>query len=344
MPHSQKNKTIAIVGATGNQGSSVARTFLALPNWHVRCLTRTPSSSSAQSLGALGAELVQCDLSDLPSLTRAFASAHAIFANTDFWAMYLDPATPAEAAKERKTSSELAFDLEVSHGTNIAQAASGVATLERLVYSALGPMTKASNAKYPHSYHWDSKAAIVEYIETQQPALAAKMSVIYLGAYVTNPLLQPRWDDQARKYTFALPMTKEARMPIVDPQASTGVFVRALVEDEEAGRRLLAYDTDSYLSIGEVVEMWQRVVGREARFVEVPIEVMHRQFGIPVEVLDGPAFVSEFGYMGGVQGWIEPEQLRTKVRTRSFEEWLRSRNWIEVLDQGKVDMKSVEGK
>jgi hypothetical protein len=44
--------------------------------------------------------------------------------------------------------------------------------------------------------------------------------------------------------------------------------------------------------------------------VEVSIEVMHGQFEIPIEVLDWPAFISEFGYMGGVEGAIEPGQLK----------------------------------
>jgi hypothetical protein len=220
----------------------------------------------------------------------------------------------------------------VTHGTNIAIAAASVATLERFVYSALGPMKKHSKGKYSHSYHWDSKATIVEYVETEQPALARKMSIIYLGAYMTNPLLQPRWDEKAEKYMYVLPISKEARMPIIDAVESTGVFVRALVEDEDAGTRLLAYDTDSYLSIGEVVETWSKVVGKEATFAEVSIQVMHELSGIPIELLDGPAFVSEFGYMGGIEGAIEPAQLKAKVRTRSFEEWLRSRDWKEVLD------------
>ena len=343
MPPSDK-KTIVVIGATGNQGSSVARTFLALPHWHVRCLTRNPSSAAAQSLQDRGAELVQGDLSDPASLTRAFTSAHAIFANTDFWATYLDPSTRAAAAAAGKTSSELAFDHEVSHGTNIANAAAQVETLERFVYSALAPMKKASKGKYPHSYHWDSKAAIVEYIETQRPELARKTSLVYLGAYVTNPLLKPRWNDGAQKYVFALPMRRETRMPIVDPVESTGVFVRALVEDEEAGKRLLAYDTDSYLTIEEVVETWARVVGREAACMEVSVETLHGQFGVPYEALGGPAFISEFGYMHGVEGAIEPWQLKTQVRTRSFEEWLRTRDWKDVLDQGKAALKSVEGK
>ena len=80
------------------------------------------------------------------------------------------------------------------------------------------------------------------------------------------------------------------------------------MEDEDAGKRLPAYD--SYLSVGEVVEMWSRVVGKEARFVEVSTEVMYKRFRIPIEVLDGPAFISEFGYMGGVEGAIEPGELK----------------------------------
>ena len=43
-------KTIVVVGATGNQGCSVTKTFLSLPHWHVRALTRSPTSEKAESL------------------------------------------------------------------------------------------------------------------------------------------------------------------------------------------------------------------------------------------------------------------------------------------------------
>lgn len=72
-------KTIAIVGATGTQGQSVANTFLSLPNWHVRGLTRNTASEKAKALEKAGAEVVAADLNDIESLRRAFAGAHAIF-------------------------------------------------------------------------------------------------------------------------------------------------------------------------------------------------------------------------------------------------------------------------
>ena len=318
---SHQRKIIVVVGATGNQGGSVARTFLSLPNWHVRCLTRNPSSAAAQKLSDTGAEIVQGDLSDPASLTRAFDSASAIFANTDFWTTYRHPDTPARAAAAKVSSSQLAFDTEVSHGTNIADAANDIPTLERFIYSALGPVKKASNGKYPHSYHWDAKATVVEYIESSQPALAAKMSVIYLGAYFTNAFLQPQWDGTKYKYVF--PMGPEARLPIVDAAESTGGFVRALIEDEEPRKSLMAYDHDSYLTIPELAEMWTRVTRDECEFLHVSLEAMHKQTGLPLELLESPAFMGEFGYMYGVERVIEPADLRQTVQTRSFEEWLQ---------------------
>jgi hypothetical protein len=39
-----------------------------------------------------------------------------------------------------------------------------------------------------------------------------------------------------------------------------------------------------------------------------------------------------FGYMGGIEGFIEPFQLKKKVPTKSFEEWQKGQDWEEVLD------------
>jgi NAD(P)-dependent dehydrogenase (short-subunit alcohol dehydrogenase family) len=178
---SSDTKIIVIVGATGNQGGSVATTFLTLPSWHVRCLASNPSSPSAQKLAALGAEVVKADLSDQASLSLAFKDANAIFVNTDFWETYASsnaPPTPLEDGT--KSGSEAAFDLEVCHGKNAATAAADIGSLEIFIYSALGPMAAASKGKYPHSYHWESKAAIVSYVEGEQPSLAKKTSFIYI--------------------------------------------------------------------------------------------------------------------------------------------------------------------
>ncbi|KAK0118253.1 hypothetical protein ONS95_012554 [Cadophora gregata] len=331
---SSAQKIIVVVGATGNQGSSVANTFLKLPNWHVRCLTRNTASPAAQNLSSQGAELVKADLSDLSSLSKAFEHANAIFVNTDFWAQYRNDTS------KTKDKSEESYELEVSHGKNAAVAAAGVKTLERFIYSALGPMKKASKGKYPHSYHWESKNAIVDYIENEQPELAKKTSFIYLGAYATNAFLVPKLDPSTGKYALVIPMKKDTKIPIIDPGKSTGPFVQALVETEEPGQKLLAYDSN--LSMGEIVDVWSRATGKEAVLNEVTVDFMHKQFGVPLEVLGGPAFIEEFGYMAGLTGVIEPHQLKRKVVTTSFEDFLKTRNHDELMSEAKAEMDGIK--
>src|SRR3990170_3574892 len=93
---------VAVVGATGRQGSAVARHLLA-DGWQVRALTRNPSSPAARALNDLGAELHQVDLDDVESLRRAFRDVHGVF-NVQ------NPVTSSAAA-------------EVRRGCNVAEAA-----------------------------------------------------------------------------------------------------------------------------------------------------------------------------------------------------------------------------
>ncbi|KAJ5630844.1 uncharacterized protein N7484_010944 [Penicillium longicatenatum] len=313
---SPTKKIIAVVGATGAQGSSVARTFLALPNWHVRCLTRSPSSERAQTLAKQGAELAQADLDDPETLSRAFAGIHAIFLNTDFW----DPYGRAIASgTNAATSAKIGYDTEIRFGKNAIDAAREIPTLERFVYSALGPMNAASGGKYPHSYHWETKAYLANYIQSTE--LGKLSSFIYIGGYLTNQFLYPKFRKEFGGYTLILPASKQTRLPIIDTARSTGPFVRALIEEEAPGTKLLAYD--EYLNFEEIIKIWSKVTGKQAMFMQMDMQDMHEKFGVPIEVLGGPAFLDEFDYCAGIEGVIEPAQLKSRVDMKSFEELLK---------------------
>ena len=52
-------KLVVIIGITGNQGGSVARTFLEDAQWRIRGLTRDAGSPASQALSAKGIEMVQ---------------------------------------------------------------------------------------------------------------------------------------------------------------------------------------------------------------------------------------------------------------------------------------------
>ncbi|EED21487.1 conserved hypothetical protein [Talaromyces stipitatus ATCC 10500] len=329
-------KIIVVIGAGGNQGGSVARTFLNLPHWKVRAITRNPSSPAAKALEVLGAEVVQANLSDPDTLSQAFHGAHAIFLNTDFWATYrsfVATTTPKEKGPldgEEFDPGKVAYQAEVSYGRNAAEAAATVPTLECLVYSALPAMTKSTGGKYK-SHHADSKGAIADYIETELPDLAKKTSFIYLGAYNTNALLSPVLDPSDGKYKYFLPLSKAARMPIINQKESTGLFVKALIEDEAPGTKLLAYDTNSYLTYEQIRDIWSRASGKEADFVTVTVQFMHEKFKTPMELIQSVPALEEYGYTGSMKV-IEPGDLKTAVRTKSWEEWMMERDWKAILE------------
>ncbi|KAJ9149882.1 hscarg dehydrogenase protein [Pleurostoma richardsiae] len=326
MTTASSRKTIVVVGATGNQGSSVVNAFLKLPHWHVRALTRTPTSDASKSLAAQGAEVVLADLAEPASLTKAFEGANAIFLNTDFWGTYM----PAKAAldaegKPSEPASLKAFTNETTNGKNAVDAAAAVPTLERFIYSALAPIAKLSKGRYTRSMHSDAKAHIVDYIEAQQPAVAKKTSLIIPGAYTGNPAVTPRFDPDSGKYVLVTPLRADFRMPIINPRESVGPFVRALVEDEPAGTKLLAYD--SYLTFTEMLDKWSKACGKDAVHVTISTKELHEKMGLPYELLDGLDFANEIGTYIGYDGVIEPYQLKTKIQTKSFDDWLKERDW-----------------
>ena len=78
-------RLVLVTGATGRQGGAATRALLAR-GVAVRALTRSPSSAAARALAALGAEIVQGDLDDAGSLTRALAGASGVFSVQDPWA------------------------------------------------------------------------------------------------------------------------------------------------------------------------------------------------------------------------------------------------------------------
>ncbi len=74
----ERNRTILVLGATGQQGGAVARHLLRA-GWSVRGLTRTPGSMAAETFAAAGGEVVAGDMGDADSLDRAMQGAYGVF-------------------------------------------------------------------------------------------------------------------------------------------------------------------------------------------------------------------------------------------------------------------------
>lgn len=253
--------------------------------------------------------MVVADANDYTSLISAFADAQVIYGLTDFWAPFLDPSTAKVALKNGQTTNEAAMHIEIGHGINIAKAAAQIPTLERFVYSSLADVTKWSKGKYTWVYHFDGKAKVVDYIQTQLPELAKKTSFLQIGEYVTNwnkaiSLGQKKLPDGS--FVLRKPHSGEAKIPMIWVERDTGRFVKALVESPPR-KTLLGHG--SLIGWREYMEVWGRVLGVEARFEEISPEEYLQEWPehLAREVREGHLFHGEFGWDGG-----DPEVLHPK--------------------------------
>lgn len=189
------SKLICVVGVTGNQGGSVALRFLKDTNYRVRGLTRNPASEKAQQLAAQGIEIVQAELEDVQSLEKAFAGANLIFSVTQYWEPFFRPDCREKAAAQGITCRKYAYNVEYQQGKNIADAAATVVdTLEPngFLVSTLSHGETCSKGAFKTLYHFDAKADVFpNYVNEKYPALAAKMSCIQTGYFMTSYKLIP---------------------------------------------------------------------------------------------------------------------------------------------------------
>lgn len=183
-------KIICVIGVTGNQGGSVAQRFLKDSNYQVRGITRNPTSSAAQKLSSQGVQIINADLDDVESLIKAFEGTNIIFSVTNYWEPFFRPDCRAKAAEAGIDCRKFAYNVELQQGKNIADAAAKVvAGLDEngFIASTLSHAGKCSKGKFKELYHFDAKADVFpDYVNERHPELAAKMSCVQTGFFMTS--------------------------------------------------------------------------------------------------------------------------------------------------------------
>jgi uncharacterized protein YbjT (DUF2867 family) len=104
-------KIIAVVGATGAQGGSLARAILKDGEFAVRAITRKPTGDKARVLVSQGADVVAADLDDTASLIRAFHGAYGAFCVTNF----LEHFSAEKETLQGKSLAKAAKDADIEH-------------------------------------------------------------------------------------------------------------------------------------------------------------------------------------------------------------------------------------
>jgi uncharacterized protein YbjT (DUF2867 family) len=186
-------KIIAVLGATGSQGSGLVSAILADPNggFAARAVTRDPSKDKAKAMAAKGAEVVKADLDDVESLKKAFAGAYGVYAVTNFWEHF-------------------SGEKEVAQAKNIAEAAKA-AGVKHIIWSTLEDTRKlmaADDTRMPMLQgkyrvpHFDAKADADAFFKGL-PVTYLMVSFYWDNLYLFD--LAPKKDKDG-VYSWAFPM------------------------------------------------------------------------------------------------------------------------------------------
>lgn len=126
-------KTVLVLGATGQQGGSVA-TALRADGWPVRALVRRSGSLAARALHALGVDLVPGDMKDLPTLGAAMAGVYGVFSMQPSSGQPGSGISDTDEVQLGIAVADVAVEQKVTHlvytSSNAAGAATGVGHFE----------------------------------------------------------------------------------------------------------------------------------------------------------------------------------------------------------------------
>lgn len=280
---------VLVTGATGRQGGAVVRHMLA-KGWKLRAVTRDPGSHAARALTEKGVEVVQGDLEDAASVTRAATGMYGIYSVQDFWAV---------GAKR-----------EVQQGKNVADAAKK-AGVRHFVYSSVGGAER--NTGIPH---WESKWEIEKHIQTLRLPATVFRPVTFMEGYYID---QVEIGILKGKLVDAVRGDKPYQTIATD---DIGAFV-ALAFDrpsEFIGKEIEI--AGSELSNLEAAKVFSRVLGKPVKFQKLPLSI--------VRLLLGKEFCSMFrwfnegGYRADISGL---RRAYPEVHLQTLEEWLRNEGW-----------------
>ena len=274
---------VAVVGATGRQGSAVCRHLLK-GGWRVRALTRAPSSAAARALAERGAQVQQSDSEDLGSLTRTFQGAHGVF-----------------NAQNPMTSS---LEAEVRQGRNVAEAAAE-AGVAHVVYGAAGVGSEPTGVG-----SWDSKITIAAAFGERGLMLTVLRPMAFMEL-MTDKAFYPNvavWHLMPKLMGFTRPVGWLCTDDV------GAIAARVFADPDRWGNTSLQLAAD-VRTIDECRSLWAEVRGRKPRGFPMPVWLFERFVGTDLTTMWRWLATSEFDMSTETTRKILPEAL-------TVQEWL----------------------
>ena len=289
-----KQLTVLVIGATGQQGGSVARRLLDKGH-HVRAFTRSVDSDAARRIESLGAELAVGDAEDGESVIRAAAGVDAVYAMTSFF--------------------ESGLEAEVRQGRTIADAVKA-SDVENFVYASVASADQSTAVP-----HFDSKYEIEKHIN-----LLGIPHAIVAPVFFSENLLSPWTLPGLIEGTLALPIPPNLPLQQISVQDISS-FVTVVIEnpDRFQGKRIdIASDE---LTLSRAAEIISAASGRQIDYVETPIVEAYKMSADAARMYE---WFDEVGYRVNIEA-LRSSYPETGWHT--FEEWAQAQDWS-ILNSG----------
>ncbi|HKZ83858.1 MAG TPA: NmrA/HSCARG family protein [Anaerolineae bacterium] len=284
---SNHDRIIAVTGATGQQGGTVARHVLK-QGWKVRALTRDANKPAAQALAAAGAEIAPGDMDNRAELDAAFKGAYGVFSVQNFWL----PNVGAEG--------------EVRQGKNVADAAKA-ASVKHFVYSSVGAAHRGMGQA-----HFATKHEIEQYVQS----LGLPYTIVRPAAFMDNFNWQRAPITNGLFNGWGLRPDKGLQLIAAD---DIGAFVALVFAHSQTyfGKTIeLAGDE---LTEPRIVETLSKVIGRPVQLV--PPSMPEGAQPTPEQIAQFQFFSGQ-GYDADI-----PTLRKIHPSLRTFEQWLRETGW-----------------
>lgn len=265
---SNKQKIIAVIGATGQQGGAVVRALQADGQFKVRALTRNPEKHPK-----LADEVVLADFTRPETLKAAFAGAHGAFVVTNAWEAGADETKQALAA------------IDAAKGAGV----------QHFIWSTLPDVEAISGGKIDVP-HFTAKAKVERSVDKAGFAHHTFVIAPFYYQNLIGQMTPKRLPDGG--IGWALPLDPERRVMHMGDITELGAIVAgAFAHPELAGHGEHLALAGDFLSFNEIVAILNRQ-GNKISYVRVPREVFAGWFPGAESIAAMLAYFEAYTYLG----------------------------------------------
>ena len=261
-------KLIAVVGATGQQGSAVVRALQAGNQFKVRALTRNPAQHRE-----LADDVIQADLNRPETLKTAFAGAHGVFLVTNSW----------EAGAS-----------EVEQATAAVRAAKD-AGAKHFIWSTLPDVEAISGGKF-RVPHFSEKAKVDRIVKEAGFENHTFLIAPFYYQNLIGVLAPQKQTDGSVGWTLPLDPTVRS-IHMGDITELGGIVAEAFARPEQAGHGEYLPHVGDFLSFNEIIDTLNRQ-GHNFSFHQVPKEVFAGFFPGAADIAEMLGYFQKHTYLG----------------------------------------------